>query len=312
MCRHRPHGAARVGSGADTALIALIEPSVTQTVPEQPTPSSDAAAELPLFDAFAEPHADAPHAETLPHAAASEAEIQPQEPSLDAPLPPARRLPLRFTWAMDREGRFALGADDFGRLIGPRTMAGFGRPWSEIAAMFRIDPDGRVMQAFATRATWSGITLNWPVDGGGRLPVELSGVPIFDDARNFAGYRGFGVCRDLDGLSRLAALRRQELSHNELWSQELFGGPPAPQPLSADIMQAGPADDSPAGDSAAQDQPADHLSQQNSHKKSCPKKNCAKKNCPKKNCRQKARPPQISLPRILSSRPASRRLPHRN
>ena len=38
-----------------------------------------------------------------------------------------------------------------------------------------------MMQAFATRATtWSGITLNWPVDGGGTLPVELSGLPIFD------------------------------------------------------------------------------------------------------------------------------------
>ena len=249
----------RVGSGADTALIALIVPPVTQTVPEQPTPVSEAPADLPLFDAFAETHADAPPAETLPHAAASEAEIQAQEPTLDAPLPPGRRLPLRFTWAMDWEGRFALGADDFGRLTGPRTMAGFGRPWSEIAAMFGIDPDGLMMQAFATRATWSGITLNWPVDGGGRLPVELSGLPIFDDARNFAGYRGFGVCRDLDGLSRLAALRRQELGR-----QELFGGPPAPQPLSADIVQAGPADDSPAGDSAAQDHPADHLSQQHS------------------------------------------------
>ena len=65
-------------------------------------------------------------------------------------------------------------------------------------------------QAVATRDTWSGITLNWPVDGGGRLPVELSGLPIYDRARNFAGYRGFGVCRDLDGLARLAALRRYE------------------------------------------------------------------------------------------------------
>ena len=43
-------------------------------------------------------------------------------------------------------------------------------------------------------------------------------------ARNFAGYRGFGVCRDLDGLARLAALRRYEL----------FSDPPAPQALSAD------------------------------------------------------------------------------
>ena len=110
-----------------------------------------------------------------------------------------------------REGRFSLGSDEFTRLIGARTAAGFGRLWSEIARHFALDPDGRVLKAIATRDTWSGITLNWPVDGGGRLPVELSGLPIFDRMRNFAGYRGFGVCRDLDGLSRLAALRRFEL-----------------------------------------------------------------------------------------------------
>ena len=121
------------------------------------------------------------------------------------------------------EGRFSLGSDEFTRLIGMRTAAGFGRLWSDIADTFGLDPDGRVMKAFATHGTWSGITLNWPVDGGGPLPVELSGLPIFDRMRNFAGYRGFGVCRDLDGLARLAALRRYEF----------FGGAPVPQPASA-------------------------------------------------------------------------------
>ena len=110
---------------------------------------------------------------------------------------------------MDRDGRFTPHAGDFTRLVGPRLSA-FGRPWSEIAATFGLDPEGRVMQAVATRETWSGITLSWPADGGDRLPVELSGVPFFDAARNFVGYRGFGVCRDLDALARLAARRRNE------------------------------------------------------------------------------------------------------
>ena len=126
--------------------------------------------------------------------------------------PQARRLPLRFTWRMDREGRFTLGTDEFAGLIGPRTTAAFGRPWREIAETFGFDPTGRMTQAFATGATWSGIALNWPVDGGGTLPVELSGLPIFDAARNFIGYRGFGVCRDFDAIARLAALRLAELS----------------------------------------------------------------------------------------------------
>ena len=117
----------------------------------------------------------------------------------------ARRLPLRFTWQMDREGRFTLGTDEFLGLIGPRTTASFGRLWSEIAGSFGLDPDGRVMKAFATRQTWSGITLNWPVDGGAHLPVELSGLPIFDRARDFLGYRGFGVCRDVARTPRVEA-----------------------------------------------------------------------------------------------------------
>ena len=126
-------------------------------------------------------------------------------------------------WQMDADGRFSLGSDEFIRLIGARTAAGFGRPWSEIAETFGLDPEGRVAKAIATRNTWSGITLNWPVDGGGRLPVELSGLPVYDHARNFAGYRGFGVCRDLDGLTRLAALRRFELFSAAAGAASAFG-----------------------------------------------------------------------------------------
>src|SRR5205085_2356508 len=63
---------------------------------------------------------------------------------LDEPPPNARQLPLRFMWQMDCEGRFSLGSDEFTRLIGTRTAAGFGRPWSEIAETFGLDPEGLV------------------------------------------------------------------------------------------------------------------------------------------------------------------------
>jgi PAS domain S-box-containing protein len=162
-------------------------------------------------------------------------------PWIDEPL--QRRHPLRFMWQIDAEGRFSLGSDEFTRLIGTRTAAAFGRLWSEIAEAFALDPEGRVMTALATRDTWSGVTLNWPVDGGARLPVELSGLPIYDREHRFAGYRGFGVCRDLEGLARLASLRRHEF----------FSDPPPqapqsrslakpPQPLSAEIADTVIAD----------------------------------------------------------------------
>ncbi|MBR1225310.1 PAS domain S-box protein [Bradyrhizobium sp. AUGA SZCCT0176] len=274
-------------------------------VPPQPAPMGEAPAALALFDALAEAPEQEPETEPVAAAAPSSSKPSaalPPEPSPDVeaiaaeatpsfaadaapessaenliapiaavpveapswfeePSPHARRLPLRFMWQMDQEGRFTLGADEFTRLIGPHTTAGFGRLWSEIAEAFGLDPEGRVMKAFATRQTWSGITLNWPVDGGARLPVELSGLPIFDRARHFAGFRGFGVCRDLDGLARLAALRRYEF----------FGGAPAPiapEPHSADIVQAGPASDSvgpelPAQDPSAEDAPQEALPQEN-------------------------------------------------
>ena len=149
-------------------------------------------------------------------------------PSYPAPGEPTRLHPLRFTWKMDADGRFSLDQSEFTHLIGPRSAAGFfGRPWRDIAKQFALDPEGRVARASATHDTWTGITLDWPVDGGDRLPVELSGLPVFDRARKFSGYRGFGVCRDLEGLTRLAALRRFELSM----------APPVKRRLSADIVE---------------------------------------------------------------------------
>jgi len=172
---------------------------------DEPSPEVEAAANEPAPPPAAAP-SDAGETSAAPSIAAEPVKALPSvsEPS------PQPRYPLRFMWQMDADGRFSISRDEFTHLIGVRTAAGFGRPWGEIAETFGLDPDGRVVKAIATRSTWSGITLQWPVDGGSRLPVELSGLPIYDRARNFAGYRGFGVCRDLEALARLDALRRHE------------------------------------------------------------------------------------------------------
>jgi PAS domain S-box-containing protein len=115
-----------------------------------------------------------------------------------------RRHPLRFGWHLDQDGLFSLAAGEFARLIGPQAASSLRGRWQDLAQAF--DPDGRVAGAIATRETWSGITLGWPL-GGEQVAIELSGLPTYDEAKNFAGYRGLGVCRDLDALARLAALR---------------------------------------------------------------------------------------------------------
>ncbi len=147
-------------------------------------------------------------------------------PAWDDVAPRPARRSLRFTWQMDADGRFLLGSDEFTRLMGLRSATAFGRPWQDLVASFDLDPAGLVAKAVATRSTWSGVTLNWPVDPPGeRLAVELSGLPIYDHQQNFAGYCGFGVCRDLDAVARLAALRHRDL----------FSEAPAPHPLTADV-----------------------------------------------------------------------------
>jgi PAS domain S-box-containing protein len=213
----------------------LREPFLQEPSPQEPSPYVEAVADEPSPEAAA---VDAEAATPNHDAAAAAAPVAPPPaepppietpPWHDEPPPPPRSAPLRFIWQMDADGRFSLGSDEFTHLIGAHTAAGFGQLWSKIAETFGLDPEGRVLKAVATHDTWSGITLNWPVDGGGRLPVELAGLPLYDRARNFVGYRGFGVCRDLDGLARLAALRRHELINVP---------PPVPQALSAGVIPA--------------------------------------------------------------------------
>jgi len=237
-----------------------VSPPAEMAVPSYDRPAlfNEAPAEFALIDEFSEPldaepapvvtaPAQGTPSHTVDGAAAAveevktssdEAAIPIEEPSRDMHSPTPRRLPLRFTWQMDTNGRFSLGSDEFTHLIGARTAGGFGRPWSEIAEAFGLDPEDRVRAAVATGKTWSGITLYWPVDGGGRLPVELSGLPIYDQNREFAGYRGFGVCRDLDSLEHLAELRRLDLADENLADENLANeaSEPAPRPLAADIV----------------------------------------------------------------------------
>src|SRR6185503_16224507 len=100
-------------------------------------------------------------------------------------------------------------SDEFVGLMGPHTAAALGRTWREIADTLGLDTDGQVTRAFASHDTWSGIVVEFPVDGSGeRLAVELSGLPVFDRDRRFRGYRGFGVCRDLARIAMLTQLRR--------------------------------------------------------------------------------------------------------
>ncbi|MET4803623.1 PAS domain-containing protein [Bradyrhizobium sp. LB11.1] len=225
-------------------------PIAPASQPVETPQASEPAAGIAMFDPFAEPDETPTPAETtveaapetpvenppaaiVPPQAAPMTSIMVEPQSAYAETP--RQHPLRFLWQMDAEGRFVLASAEFIRLMGAHTASGFGRPWHEIADEFSLDPDGRVAQALASHDTWAGITVNWPADGGEHLPVELAGLPVYDSERNFAGFKGFGVCRDLDGLNRLDALRRYEL----------FAEPRTAQRLSADVIEPDPEPETP-------------------------------------------------------------------
>ena len=209
--RYGPVTIERLGRDASAVLVVRfgapphVEAPVIESAPakSEPTPATtEPEAEL-------ETAAPSPVEETPPETAA------PPSPQISGSVAQSestaeRRHPLRFVWQLDADGRFVLGSDEFMELIGPRTTAVFGRLWSEIAAELKLDPENQVARAFATHETWSGIVLSWPVnEGGERLPVELSGLPVFDRDRNFRGYRGFGVCRDIARINQLARARRE-------------------------------------------------------------------------------------------------------
>ncbi len=184
----------------------LVQRTAATTVP--------AAVSVPAPIAVA---AAAPAPAPLPapgDAVAVQPELFPDLPPIPpAPAAPAvveeRRHPLRFVWQMDTDGRFTIDSSEFIAIIGPRTAALLGQPWPFIASVTHLDPEGQVARAVATRATWSGVSVNWRIDDSHeRLTVELSGLPVFDRDRTFRGYRGFGVCRDLARLNAIARARQ--------------------------------------------------------------------------------------------------------
>ncbi|CAN5315041.1 PAS domain S-box protein [soil metagenome] len=208
------------------------EPGVAPASAE-PSPFIEAVADEPPELAEAPQPAEAPPPiEATPEPTVILAIDPEQQPSRTPEAPQPGRNPLRFVWQMDADGHFSIGSDEFNRLVGPRTTAGFGRRWADIAAAFGIDQEGRIAAAIASRATWSGITVNWPTDIPSlTLPVEMAGLPMQDRDGNFTGYRGFGVCRDLDALAQLAEARRAADQGSGYLPRPLSAdAPPAPAP----------------------------------------------------------------------------------
>nr|AWM05505.1 PAS domain S-box protein [Bradyrhizobium symbiodeficiens] len=220
-----PQGEAAAEIATDEQAAAdLVEETVPEPEPDAHEQSADVAPKTPVEN----PHQAIVSPQAAPITSGMVEPSSGRETSGHEP-PAPRQHPLRFLWQLDAESRFVLLSDEFIHLIGARTASAFGRPWHDIAGQLSLDPDGRVAEALASHDTWAGITVNWPADGDEHLPVELAGLPVYDSSRNFAGFKGFGVCRDLDGLNRLEALRRFELVAEPPAQHALPAEPVAPE-----------------------------------------------------------------------------------
>lgn len=136
---------------------------------------------------------------TVPKTAAEPASVAASAapaPQDEAPLP-AKPAMVRFLWQSDREGRLTKLSDNIAALTGQPAAAGLiGQRWQDLLGASFADSDGGLIGRFAKAATWSGHSVLWRTDSPGEAaPVEISGVPVLDAARQLAGFRGFGIAR---------------------------------------------------------------------------------------------------------------------
>ncbi len=73
-----------------------------------------------------------------------------------------------------------------------------------------------------------------------RIPVEMAGLPVFDRDRQFSGYRGFGICRNLERLAAHTARPVAEAISAQISNANVlpFPAPKPAEPTLSPIEQA--------------------------------------------------------------------------
>jgi len=177
------------------------EPNVVLAAEPQDAPAEDIAEEEPVGAVSAEPEhesdavAEAAHVETVATAPSSGFKFQPNSRA------------TRFVWKIDSTGCFSEVSNEFAEAVGPNAANVIGVAFSDISALFNLDPEGKIAEALERRDTWSGKTILWPIEGTSLVvPVDLAALPTYTRQREFDGFRGFGVVRLSDAAEDPLAL----------------------------------------------------------------------------------------------------------
>ena len=111
------------------------------------------------------------------------------------------RRASRFVWKIDAAGRFSSVSHEFADAVGPKAANVEGMSFADLAALFNLDPDGKITELLNRRDTWSGKTIYWPVEGTSLMvPIDLAALPTYTRSREFDGFRGFGIVRITDAV----------------------------------------------------------------------------------------------------------------
>lgn len=115
-----------------------------------------------------------------------------------APFQPDMRA-TRFVWKIDAEGRFREISPELAAAVGPHAAEVVGLAFTDVAALFNLDPEGKISELLNRRDTWSGKTIRWPIEGTSlAVPIDLAALPTYTRNRDFDGFRGFGIIRMAD------------------------------------------------------------------------------------------------------------------
>jgi len=164
-----------------------------ETVTGEALPETGAAEAIVSEEVPSEPAEDV-------EAAVEETRTEPAEvlPSVATPAFtfPAHGRAVRFVFELDPQLAFTFVSADLAATVGPGMADILDRTWAEVAGRLEFDPAGRIAEALGRRDTFTGLTVDWPVEGENlRVPADLAGMPVFGRERSFRGYRGFGVLK---------------------------------------------------------------------------------------------------------------------
>lgn len=180
-------------------------------------PLADVSTEPPANDVPVETPVEAVESDSEPAPAATDADIPAQaaqpgsaddaHPTPESHVQPASATPersgrpVRFVWKIDAEGVFSELSDEFAEVVGPHAADVIGVQFTEVARRFGFDMDGAIAEQLHRRDTWSGKTIQWPIEGTNLLvPVDLAALPTYSRNREFDGFRGFGIVRTADAV----------------------------------------------------------------------------------------------------------------